>query len=113
MDLTIRGEDFDVAARDLRALASDLDRPTEALRDIGEEGTEQAAALAPKLTGTTARSIRPVATATSVTITAPHPAGPINYQTNRFMDTTARDLHIKAVDLMEAAITRSIERNLR
>lgn len=98
-------------ARNLRALGADLAAPDGAFNAIAAHGASKAAAAAPRLTGTTAGSIRPAATSSAAVIEAPFPAGPINYKTNRFMDAAAADLHIKAFDIFETAITRSIERN--
>lgn len=111
MEITTRVEGLEVT-RDLRALGDGLENLSEELKPVAEHGAETAADYAPKLTGETARSIRPVTTATSATITAPFPAGPINYKTTRFMDRALADLTIKAVDLMETALTRTIERHL-
>lgn len=112
MQITTRAEGFTEAARDLRALGTSLADLSDELDPIAKEGAETASNLAPKLTGETSRSIRPSTGPTSATISAPFPAGPINYKTNRFMDEAARDLTIKAVDLMEAALSRTIERHL-
>ena len=112
MEIIARVEGSEEVAHDLRALARDVGEPEEGLEDIARHGAENAARLAPRLTGETARSIRPTSSRTEATIEAPSPAGPINYKTNSFMDTARRDLDLKATDLMDLATPREIERNM-